>query len=57
MTKNNIVKDIIETGSEITGGVGGAVLGGLIAGPVGVVIGGASGPILTKMFKLLGTEL
>jgi hypothetical protein len=57
MTKNNIVKDIIETGSEITGGVGGAVLGGLIAGPVGVVIGGASGPILTKMFKMLGTEL
>lgn len=55
--EKDIVKDIIETGSEITGGIGGAVLGGFVAGPLGVVIGGASGPILTKIFKMLGIEL
>ena len=57
MPNKNILKDIIETGSEITGGIGGAVLGGLIAGPTGAIIGGASGPVLTKMFKVLGIEL
>jgi hypothetical protein len=57
MEEKNIVKDLIETGSEITGGVGGAIIGGLMAGPIGVVIGGASGPIISKMFKVLGNEL
>ncbi len=57
MEKNNVVKDIIETGSEITGGVGGAIIGGIIGGPAGVIIGGTSGPILTKFFKIIGTEL
>lgn len=53
----NIIKDIIETGSEISGGIGGAIIGGLLAGPAGVVIGGASGPIITKVFKSIGTEI
>lgn len=53
----NIIKDIIETGSEISGGVGGALIGGLIAGPVGIILGGASGPVLTKLFKSVGTEI
>ena len=53
----NIIKEIIETGSEITGCVGGAVIAGLIPGPVGIVLGGASGPIITKVFKALGTEI
>ncbi|AZB25997.1 hypothetical protein EG339_16075 [Chryseobacterium bernardetii] len=57
MKEKNIIKEIIETGSEISGGVGGAIIGGLIAGPGGVVIGGASGPIFTKLFKVIGNEL
>lgn len=53
----NIIKEIIETGSEISGGVGGAIIGGLFAGPVGAVLGGASGPIITRVFKSIGTEI
>ena len=56
MTKN-VITDIIETGSEISGGIGGAIIGGLIAGPSGAIIGGAGGPIITKVFKSIGTEI
>lgn len=57
MKKDKIIKEVVETGGDITGNIGGAVLGGLIAGPAGVVIGGISGPILTKIFKKLGSEI
>lgn len=58
MSQNNeTIKIIIETGSEISGGIGGAVIGGLIAGPAGAIVGGASGPIITKVFKSLGEEV
>lgn len=53
----NVIKDIIETGSEISGGIGGVIISGLLAGPAGDVIGGASGPIITKVFKSIGTEI
>lgn len=53
----DIIKDIVETGSDISGGIGGAVIGGLIAGPEGLLIGGASGPIISKVFKSIGTEI
>lgn len=55
--EKNTIKEIIETGSEISGGIGGAVIGGLIAGPVGAMLGGASGPIISKAFKVLGLEI
>ncbi|MBN8857030.1 MAG: hypothetical protein J0H29_01505 [Sphingobacteriales bacterium] len=53
----DIVKGIIETGAEITGGIGGALIGTALAGPVGLVIGGASGPIMAKMLKEFGVEI
>jgi len=55
--KNNIIKDIVETGSEISGGVVGAIIGGLIIGPTGGFLGGVSGPIVTKVFKKIGAEI
>jgi hypothetical protein len=55
--EKEIIKDIIETGSEMTGGVGGAIVGTLLAGPMGVVIGGIAGPLITKTFKIIGTEI
>jgi hypothetical protein len=55
--KKDLIKDIIEIGSEISGSIGGSVIGGLIAGPPGMILGGASGPIITNAFKSLGTEI
>jgi hypothetical protein len=58
MSENNeTIKNIIETGSEISGGIGGAVIGGLVAGPAGLIVGGVSGPIITRIFKSLGEEV
>lgn len=54
---DNIIKDIVETGSEISGGIGGTVIGGLIVGPMGTIIGGVCGPIITKAFKVIGAEI
>ena len=53
----DIIKEIIATGSEISGGVGGAIIGNIVAGPVGAIWGGASGPVLTRLFKSIGTEI
>jgi hypothetical protein len=55
--ENNTIKDLIETGSEITGSISGAVIGGLVAGPIGLVIGGVSGPLITKALKNVGSDL
>jgi uncharacterized membrane protein len=54
--KDNIITELVETGSDISGNVAGAVIGGLIAGPSGAIIGGASGPFLTRIFKKVGTD-
>jgi hypothetical protein len=53
----NIISEIIETGSEIGGSIGGALIGGLFAGPAGILIGGVSGPIITKLFTKAGSEI
>lgn len=57
MKKEEIIKEIVESSSEITGNIGGAVLGTLVAGPAGFVLGGASGVIITKLFKKIGSEI
>ncbi len=58
MSKNkDIIKKLVETGSDISGGVSSVVIGGLIAGPAGAIIGGASGPIITQVFKKIGNEI
>lgn len=53
----SIIPEIIQTGYEVGGNVGSAIIGGLLAGPAGIVIGAASGPILTKLFTKVGAEL
>jgi hypothetical protein len=57
MNKDNIIKDLIDTGSDITGNFGGAVIGALIAGPPGAIVGSISGPIVKKLFSSIGTEI
>ena len=51
------IADLIKAGSEIAGGVSGAVIGGTIIGPAGWLIGGASGPIITRLFTKIGNEI
>lgn len=53
----NIITKIIMTGSEITGAIGGAVIGNIVAGPTGSLIGAGTGPIITKLFQTLGIEI
>jgi hypothetical protein len=57
MKQKEIIKEIVESSSDITGSIGGAVIGTLIAGPAGLVLGGASGPIITRLFKKIGNEI
>lgn len=55
--EKEIIADLIDTGSEITGGVGGAVIGSIAAGPIGAVIGAITGPLITKTFKVIGKDV
>lgn len=55
--ENRSVTELIEAGSEIAGSVSGALLGGVILGPVGLIFGGAAGPILTRLFTKAGKEV
>lgn len=54
---SEIITEIIQTGSEVSGGVGGAIIGGLIAGPPGAIIGSAAGPIISRLFAKAGKEI
>lgn len=56
-TNKDVIKELVETGADISGGIAGSVIGGFIAGPVGMIIGGASGPILTRVFRKIGQEI
>ncbi len=51
------LKVILDKGSEISGSISGAAIGLLVAGPVGALGGAAAGPILTEVFKKIGTEV
>jgi hypothetical protein len=55
--KEKIINEIIQTGSEISGGAVGAIAGSIIAGPVGGIIGGAVTPILIRLFSAAGQEI
>ncbi|QRA41404.1 hypothetical protein [Chryseobacterium cucumeris] len=57
MKKKNVIKSIIETGSEISGSIGSALLSTIIPGTTGIILGGAAAPILTKIFTDIGTEI
>jgi hypothetical protein len=55
--KVDVINELIENSSEISGSIAGSLIGAAIAGPFGLVIGGASGPIITKVFKTIGIEI
>lgn len=51
------LETLVEHGSEIVGGAGGAGVGLLLGGPPGAVVGGATGPILVATLRRAGSEL
>lgn len=61
MAENSAQKDAIEelisTGSEIASGAAATAIGFLSAGIEGAIVGGASGPLLTKIFCHIGQEI
>lgn len=62
MTANNdhldkSAEELIDIGSEITGGVAAGIIGFLAAGPAGAVVGGASGPIISRTVKKNAFEI
>jgi hypothetical protein len=57
INKEDVIKELIETGAEITGGLMGSILGVYLAGPTGLVIGGVGGPLLSKALRSIGTEM
>ncbi len=54
---SNIINEIINSGSEITGSVSGAAIGAWIANIDGAIIGAAAGSIVTNIFKSIGTDI
>ncbi len=50
-------EELINIGSEITGGVAGSIIGFLTAGPGGAIVGGASGPIIAQTVKRIAGEI
>jgi hypothetical protein len=55
--KDENVKDVINIGADITGGLGGALIGLLVAGPLGGVIGAGGAPVITTLIKRLAAEI
>ena len=53
----NGVKSLIEAGAEITGSVTGAAIGLLFAGLTGAIIGGATGPLVTRALIRMANDL
>jgi len=51
------LENLINAGSEISGGAVGGVLGFLMAGPVGAAVGGAAGPVLTRTINFVAQEI
>ncbi|MBZ5623209.1 MAG: hypothetical protein LAQ69_31485 [Acidobacteriia bacterium] len=54
---NRGILEILSAGAEIAGGAAGAAAGLMVAGPVGALIGGVGGPVLTNVLKKLGAEV
>jgi len=51
------IDKLIEKGSDIAGGAAGATIGFFTGGPVGAILGGAGGPLLSQVFRQVGTEI
>lgn len=55
--KKEPLKELFDSGAEIIGNIAGAIVGGVVAGPGGVIIGASIPTILTKGFKLIGEDV
>jgi len=53
---SNAVDRLIGLGAEIAGGIGGAAMGLLVAGPAGALLGGAASPALAHTLRLVAAE-
>jgi len=51
------LKKIIEKGSEIGGGITGATIRLIIAGPIGAIGGAIAGPLIAEVFNKVGKEI
>lgn len=49
--QNDSLRDFLEAGFDMTGGVTGAGIGLLVGGPAGAIAGAASGPVVTRMLR------
>lgn len=54
---NHSINELIKAGSEIAGSVSSALIGGALLNPIGLIFGGAAGPVLTRLFVKAGTEI
>jgi hypothetical protein len=54
---NDKLKRIINKGAEISGGVVGATLSLIIAGPIGAIGGAVVGPIISDVFQKVGYDI
>lgn len=50
------IDELINSGSEILGGIAGGAIGFFTGGPEGALLGGATGPMITRTFRKLGGE-
>ena len=51
------IVELLTAGSEVAGGVAGAAIGLIAAGPAGGLVGGGVGPLITYALKKLGNEV
>ena len=51
------IVELLTAGSEVAGGVAGAAIGLIAAGPAGGLVGGGVGPLITYALKKLGSEV
>lgn len=54
---DNVLKELINAGSQITGSVSGAILGLSIGGVPGAIMGGSLGPTITNVMEVIGQEI
>lgn len=55
--KKEPLKELFDSGAEIISNIAGAIIGGALAGPEGVIIGASIPTVLTKGFKLIGEDV
>lgn len=57
MGKEDDLIKILDAGFEITGNIAGALIGGSIAGPVGIIVGASIPTIISTSFKSISSDI